>query len=604
MLREPRFADRWVDDLLKRVAGMPEIRAIAAHPTKDLFAVVVRENGRHQLYVTDRQLRRRVWFGPDSVLVPYDETTPVQFSPSGKLVAYIKEGTPQQVVIREVGTGDRVKLPAVLMPHTHACWGATDDELIIAGSSDGRGPDTVLRVSLHHGVIEILWAEGGHIRELGCSRKGTWMSVLQLSDLTSKDSPMIFLRLSDKEKFELAEMRGRQAKHIAWHSSRDEVAFIADHHDFPQVWKARWINGNWKPELVTDDPTEKDGVFWAHDETLWYTASSQGRRRLFHLSRDQEPLSSASLADGSIHQVVPTENSVYALWSSFGDVPQILRVHDASTARNLSWLDLHLPRVSKIAERVTLPVDELQVHAWYLRPEGSTSFPGVVYLHGGPTSQFRDQWDPLVTYLLYHGYAVLGLDYRGSAGYGRPFEEANDGDWGGGDVDDVVAAAHWLMNRPEIRHRQVAVMGGSYGGYLTLLALMKYPGIFRCGVALYGVTNRVSYWDETDWVGQRGLASEMGLPSERRELFMDRSPVIHLRNLRDPLLILHGEADPRVPVSQSEELVALIRELRPDADVFYRSYPGEGHGFRLPETRYDAWANILGFLNKYLRPAR
>lgn len=149
-----------------------------------------------------------------------------------------------------------------------------------------------------------------------------------------------------------------------------------------------------------------------------------------------------------------------------------------------------------------------------------------------------------------------------------------------------------------VNSNRAAIFGGSYGGYLTLLALAKYPSIFRCGIDLYGVSNRYSSWLTTDRLGRFNMEKEMGHMATHREAYHEASPIHFVNSITAPLLILHGEDDPRVPASQSDELTDALKKA--GKFYLYHKYPGEGHGFRRPEHQIDVYQHITAFLSNFL----
>ncbi len=231
--------------------------------------------------------------------------------------------------------------------------------------------------------------------------------------------------------------------------------------------------------------------------------------------------------------------------------------------------------------------------------------PALVWVHGGGIRQNRYGWHPLRAYavfygfhqyLLQQGYAVVTVDYRGSIGYGRAFRQGQYMDLGGRDLDDVLAAIRYLRRVEDFEVGRIGVWGISYGGYLTLQALMQAPGAFDAGIDIAGVA------DWVDWSIDPGglwIDGRMGDPEANRELFRQRSPIHLADQLSAPLLILHGTADGPVPVLQSVKLAdALLRAGRPFDMMIY---PGEQHAFVRAHTWRDAFRRIEAFWDENLR---
>lgn len=204
------------------------------------------------------------------------------------------------------------------------------------------------------------------------------------------------------------------------------------------------------------------------------------------------------------------------------------------------------------------------------------SVPLLVKAHGGPTSFDRFRFDWRAGYLAALGYAVVCPNYRGSDGYGRAFRMANDRAWGAGDLDDVVRAADALADEYEaVDGSRAGIYGGSGGGLMTVNAVARTDR-FDAGAAFYGVYDYESFVDDTDDVGWQLMKRELGDPATDLENYRDASPIRHVPDIEAPLLVLHGEADERVPISQSEQLVAQL-----EAHGKLRVSPVRGRATRL-----------------------
>ena len=235
-------------------------------------------------------------------------------------------------------------------------------------------------------------------------------------------------------------------------------------------------------------------------------------------------------------------------------------------------------------------------YAEALRGDGSP--PAIVHVHGGPTSQHYRWWDRASQWFAMNGYVVLAPNVRGSTGYGREFQEANRQDWGGQDLEDVVKGLDWLAKQRIADTKRVGIYGGSYGGYLTLMALAKYPDRWAAGVSLVGVVSWKTMYDTTRGDLRDYLVREFGDPTNDAERYRDRSPLTHISKIEAPLLVLQGENDPRVPLSEAEQVVAALRSAGKMHE--YHVYKGEGHGFRSRENMIDSVRRAGEWFDRYL----
>ncbi|MEK7862982.1 MAG: alpha/beta fold hydrolase, partial [Chloroflexota bacterium] len=172
-------------------------------------------------------------------------------------------------------------------------------------------------------------------------------------------------------------------------------------------------------------------------------------------------------------------------------------------------------------------------HAEALR--GGVLPPAVMYIHGGPTGQHLRQWDRAAQWFAHNGYVVLAPNIRGSTGYGREFQESNRGDWGGEDLEDVTGGVEWLAKEGVADRRRIGAYGGSYGGFMTLMALMLAPDLWAAGVSVVGVVSWKTLYDTTRGDLKDYLERELGDPAKAADLYRDRSPLTHVSKITAPL---------------------------------------------------------------------
>ena len=220
-------------------------------------------------------------------------------------------------------------------------------------------------------------------------------------------------------------------------------------------------------------------------------------------------------------------------------------------------------------------------------------------VHGGPSGQWTDAFSREVAYFANHGYVVIRPNVRGSSGYGKAFEDLNNGDWGGGDLRDLVAAADFLVATGFVAHSKIAVLGGSYGGYLTLSALAFTPERWAAGVDLFGISSIVTLARTTDPLLLPYLTREMGRLDTAEARMRERSPLFRAADIRAPLLILQGDNDPRVPLAESRQIADAVR--RRGGVVELVVYAGEGHGFGRIEDQLDSMRRAVEFLDRYVK---
>ena len=235
-----------------------------------------------------------------------------------------------------------------------------------------------------------------------------------------------------------------------------------------------------------------------------------------------------------------------------------------------------------------------------LKRDGSN--PGIVMPHGGPTGQTVDAFNRTAQALASRGYVCIAPNVRGSTGYGIDFQKANYQDLGGGDLQDEVYAARFLTDTGYVDTKKIGITGGSYGGYMTLMAIGKTPDIWAAAVEEYGIIDWYTMLQHEDPYLQEYEKSLLGDPDKDRAVYENASPIKFLRNEKAPLLVLQGENDIRVPKEEAEQVVRILQQEGKTVDAHY--YPQEGHGFQKRENQIDAIRRTVEWFDKYLKPSR
>lgn len=250
--------------------------------------------------------------------------------------------------------------------------------------------------------------------------------------------------------------------------------------------------------------------------------------------------------------------------------------------------------------------DGMEIPSLLYKPKGlkeGEKVPALLFIHGGPGGQTRLNYSPIIQHLVNHGYAILAVNNRGSSGYGKTFFAADDRKHGDEDLRDCVESKKFLATLPYIDMDKVGIMGGSYGGYMTMAALAFKPEDFKVGVNLFGVTNWIrtlksipAWWE----AGRKALYVELGDPFTADSVALyNKSPLFHTDKITKPFIVLQGSNDPRVLQVESDEIVANARKN--GVPVEYVIFPDEGHGFVKKENNIKASEEILKFVDKYLK---
>ena len=225
----------------------------------------------------------------------------------------------------------------------------------------------------------------------------------------------------------------------------------------------------------------------------------------------------------------------------------------------------------------------------------------IVYIHGGPASQSMNAFNRFVQYAANQGYMVLAPNYRGSTGYGKEFQQANLFDMGGGDLQDVLAGVDWIKQTGHLDPKKIAVMGGSYGGYLSMMSVTKAPDVWAAGVPIVPFVNWFTEIENEDPGLQQSDLATMGDLVKNKALYEDRSPINFVDQIKAPLYLLAGGNDPRCPKSEAQQVVDALKKRGGVAE--YKVYEDEGHGFSRVENQIDAYKRVADFLKAKVPPA-
>ena len=319
-------------------------------------------------------------------------------------------------------------------------------------------------------------------------------------------------------------------------------------------------------------PTLPDGVLGIYDERIAFSPDSTALAFSYTTPRS-------------------TSNVYYWEWAAMGQSVRPLTQMTHGGIPTTSFVDAELIRYPTFDGRL--------IPAWLYRPrEAATPMPVVVTVHGGPEWQSRPWFDFLAQYLVNRGYAVLAPNVRGSTGYGNAYSHLDDVERRLDSVADLAHAARWLAAQPEFDGRRIAVQGGSYGGYMVLAALAFHPELWAAGVDIVGIANFVTFLENTSDYRRQHRESEYGRLATDRDLLERVSPIHYVERMTAPLLVIHGANDPRVPLSEAQQLVARLAARGRTVELLV--FDDEGHGIKLLKNKRVAYAAVARFLDEAL----
>jgi dipeptidyl aminopeptidase/acylaminoacyl peptidase len=243
--------------------------------------------------------------------------------------------------------------------------------------------------------------------------------------------------------------------------------------------------------------------------------------------------------------------------------------------------------------------DGLEIPAWFAQPQANSGddLPALIMVHGGPEGQSAAAFNFLAQYFLASGFSVMLPNVRGSVGYGRAYAALDDVEKRLDSVADLAAAQAWLAAQPGVNPERISVYGGSYGGYMVLAALTEYPDLWAAGINIVGISNFVTFLENTSSYRRAHRETEYGSLEIDRPFLESISPIHKVNRIRAPLMVIHGANDPRVPLSEAEQLVAALEAL--DQTVEYLVFADEGHGLAKLHNKRVAYPAIVKFLEQH-----
>ncbi len=368
--------------------------------------------------------------------------------------------------------------------------------------------------------------------------------------------------------------------------------------------------------MLTDAPAEHGTPAWVQglrryawspdSAALYYVRSAGGFDSLWRCelaagaNTPVEGLSAYSV----LRQLATAPDGSIALLASSPTVPErvisldphagVTTIHRRSSTENVPEEQLAQASAIQWVGHDGEPVYGLFYAPTSTRYAGAGAPPLIVLAHGGPTSQALPGYDARSQFFATRGFAVLHVNYRGSTGYGKAYMNTLRGAWGIYDVEDCATGAAYLAAEGLADANKLVIMGGSAGGFTVLQSLIEKPGFYKAGVCMFGVSNQFLLVQDTHKFEERYSDSLLGPLPEAAEVYRARSPYYHASKIVDPVAVFQGEDDQVVPKNQSDSIVDSLRAR--GVPHVYHVYPGEGHGFRKPESIESFYKNVLDFL--------
>ncbi|MCY4653753.1 MAG: prolyl oligopeptidase family serine peptidase [Dehalococcoidia bacterium] len=387
----------------------------------------------------------------------------------------------------------------------------------------------------------------------------------------------------------------------------ERVLFLSQRSGHINIWTAPVAGG--EPEPLAPEEADQDAAVWSPSgRQVAYTSNHNGALELRVAdasSGESRALFSPGVGVCSTPQWSPDGSQVVFRYGT-PTSPTDLWVVSLEDGRARQLTDSGIDR--KLIERLTVPekvtyesFDGLFVNGYLYSPEsedGGEKRPGLLFIHGGPTNQFSDDFQPYVQHFVQRGYVVLLPNIRGSSGYGKAFEELNDRDWGGGDLKDAIAGAEFLKGLGYVDPQAIGITGTSYGGILTMCAVTFAPGVFQAAVPMSGYSDWPSLRDQLELRHIKLLEHEFGVFEENENVWYRCSPFYRVRDATTPTFVLHGEGREDWPETSRDFAIEMKRHYK---TTEYKVYPNDGFYVGTPPNVRQMLLDVADFLDRYLR---
>ena len=552
--------------------------------------------------------------------LPFLSSPLVTVSPDGRWIAYVgdsgatdgrEQSSRVEIILHPFDGGDARQLT-----HSNAninAYSWSPDGRTIVFSANRYGRYDIYRVSVADGrtqrltdderyeVYPVFTSDGANIVYVRLNTTWTDHEIVVMT----VDGELVRTVTEDVDFFDYH--YGRKFGYPLVTPSAGTVIFPSHRSGWINYWQVPLAGGDPRP-VCAEAADQVDGALSPDGEALAFTANTNGTTRLVVVD----------VSNGEANILVDPEMGVVSkpAWSPDGrEIAYLLETPTCpadlwavDVASGVTRQLTNSPAAASLANVLVEPekviyrsFDGLEISAYLYTPpnhQPENTYPALLHIHGGPTMQYLDTYNADVQYYVRKGYVVLMPNVRGSSGYGKTFEDANNADWGHGDLGDVLAGVDFLKTLDYVADDAFAIHGTSYGGCMSMSAVAFAPGVFKASIPHAGYGEWLEFDKEQELRHRQLMHYEFGDVDTNRDVYLRCSPIYHLENATTPVFLVHGEG--RYPRSDASEQFA--RALEREYKTYeYKIYPNECYYVFSLANQAEMFPDIVDFMDRYLK---
>ncbi len=606
--------------------GKHEVQPVKNYRISQFFAIraittlSISPDGKTIAYITNTNGLPNIWTIPiqggwtSQITLQENAVTSLFYSPKKNQIAFQSDlqgdENFQLYLVSDKGGETEYITPSHIGSQVQFCsWNKKGDKILFSSNKrDKRFFDTYV-YDLETKTEDCIYESNDIYPQVAVAWSKDEKHVLYQKFYNNSDQDVLLYELAEKKMLNITEHKGAMKNLGGYFSKKDNnVYFISDYErEFEALAFYNIKSGEigWTKQEKWDITNY---TFSKSEKYLLYSINENGATKLKLENRRSGKTKTIKLPKGNciFFEFTPDEKKIVLIFDSAQN-PNDIYVYDIKKEKfsqitfsmigGIPRNDFVVPNEIKYKS-----FDGLEISGYMYIPKGMKkdgTNPAIVWPHGGPEWQEKVLFHKFFQILTNNGYIVIAPNFRGSTGYGKSFQRKIYKDWGGGEFKDVLGAYEYLAGSGYADRSKIAVVGGSFGGFMTLTCVTKAPELWKCAVDIFGPSNLLTFQKSIPEHWKPGVAELVGDPEKDLEMLKERSPINFVDNIKCPIFIIQGKNDPRVSQSESDQIVERLRSQ--NKDVEYLVLEDEGHGFSKVSNQILVWEKICKYLNKHLK---